>query len=74
MGGRRGMEYDPGMIIDKEIALLLCNGIYAPSFHKFRARGLICHRIFMNLIWIYFTIDDRIPCVKKNGIQIFDRA
>lgn len=61
MGGRRGMEYDPEMIVDKEIALLMCNGIYPPIFHKFRARGLFCLRIFKNFNWIYIIIDDRVP-------------
>lgn len=67
MGGRRGMEYDTEMIVDKEIASLMSNGIYPPVFHKFRMRGLYILRIFKNMNWIYILIDDRVPVDKNKG-------
>lgn len=48
VGGRRGMEYDPDMIVDKEIASILSNGVYPPIFHRYRSRGLYVIRIFKN--------------------------
>jgi len=42
------MEYDESMIIDKDIAAILSNGVYPPIFHKFRAIGLYVIRIFKN--------------------------
>ncbi len=36
IGGRRGMEYDEDMIIDKEIATILSQGVYPPIFHRYR--------------------------------------
>ena len=36
IGGRRGLEYDKDMIIDKELADILSKGVYPPIFHKFR--------------------------------------
>jgi hypothetical protein len=48
VGGRRGMEYDPDMIVDQEIAALLSKGVYPPIFHKFRPIGLYVIRIFVN--------------------------
>ena len=60
VGGRRGMEYDPDMIVDKEIAALLSNGVYPPIFHRYRSRGLFVLRIFKNFTWIYVLIDERI--------------
>jgi hypothetical protein len=74
MGGRRGMEYDPNMIVDKEIAMLMCNGIYPPIFHKFRAKGFYVLRIFKNFNWIYIILDDRVPIDKKKGTQVFGKA
>jgi hypothetical protein len=71
IGGRRGMEYDPDMIVDKEIAGLLCKGLYPPIFHKFRSRGLYVLRIFKNFSWIYVIIDERVPVSKKDGQPIF---
>ena len=61
VGGRRGMEYDPQMIVDKEIATLLSNGVYPPIFHRYRSRGLFVLRIYKNFNWIYVIIDERIP-------------
>ena len=61
IGGRRGMEYDPQMIVDKEIATILSNGVYPPIFHRFRSRGLFVLRIYKNFNWIYVIIDARIP-------------
>jgi len=55
------MEYDPDMIVDKEIALLLCNGLYPPIFHKYRTRGLFVIRIYKNFKWIYVITDERVP-------------
>ena len=49
VGGRRGMEYDPEMIVDKDIATLLSNGIYPPIFHRYRSRGLYVLRIFKKM-------------------------
>jgi hypothetical protein len=46
IGGRRGMELDPEMIIGKEIASLLSNGVYPPIFHRYRSIGLYVIRIF----------------------------
>lgn len=65
IGGRRGMEYDPDMIVDKEIATLLCNGVYPPVFHKYRTKGLFVLRIFKNFQWIYVVIDERVPVYNK---------
>lgn len=48
IGGRRGMEYDKDMIVDKEIASILSNGVYPPIFHKYRQIGLYVIRIFKN--------------------------
>jgi len=59
------MEYDPDMIVDKEIATLLCNGVYPPIFHKFRTKGLFVLRIFKNFKWIYIVIDERVPVYNK---------
>lgn len=74
IGGRRGMEYDPEMIVDKEIAMLLCNGLYPPIFHKYRSRGLFCLRIFKNFQWIYVIIDERVPVAIKDGQPIFGQC
>lgn len=55
------MEYDENMIIDKELAAILSNGVYPPIFHKFRAIGMYVIRIFKNFQWIYVVIDERLP-------------
>ena len=65
------MEYDPNMIIDKDLATILSNGVYPPIFHKFKAFGLYVFKIFKNFNWIYVIIDDRVPC--KNGKPVFGR-
>jgi hypothetical protein len=71
VGGRRGMEYSPNMIIDKEIASLLSNGVYPPIFHRFRERGVYVLRIFKNFSWIYVIIDERIPVKIKDKQPVF---
>jgi hypothetical protein len=48
IGGRRGMEYDKDMIVDKDIASILSKGVYPPIFHKYRQIGLYVIRIFKN--------------------------
>jgi hypothetical protein len=45
-GGRSGLEYDSGMIVDKELASILSKGVYPPIFHKFRSIGLYVIRIY----------------------------
>jgi hypothetical protein len=67
VGGRRGMEYDPDMIIDKEIASLLSSGVYPPIFHKYRQIGLYVLRFFKNFSWVYVVIDERIPVHTEEG-------
>mmetsp|Transcript_34836 Transcript_34836/g.53486 ORF Transcript_34836/g.53486 Transcript_34836/m.53486 type:complete len:305 (+) Transcript_34836:1100-2014(+) len=47
-GGRKGMEYDRDMIVDKEIAQILSSGVYPPIFHRFRHVGLYVLRFFKN--------------------------
>jgi calpain, invertebrate len=74
IGGRRGMEYDEDMIIDKEIASLLSNGVYPPIFHKFRSIGLFVIRIFKNFKWIYVVIDERIPVDIKSKQPVFGKC
>lgn len=71
VGGRRGMEYDPNMIVDKDIASILSNGVYPPIFHRYRSKGLYVIRIFKNFRWIYVLIDDRIPVSTKNRKPVF---
>lgn len=68
VGGRRGMEYDEDMIIDKEIASLLSSGVYPPIFHKYRQIGLYVIRFFKNFSWVYVVVDERIP-VHTEGAQ-----
>lgn len=74
VGGRKGMEYDPNMIVDKDIASILSKGVYPPIFHKFRRIGLYVIRIFKNFEWIYIMVDERIPCSIKTGKPIFGRC
>jgi len=71
IGGRRGMDYDPDMIVDKEIASLLDNGVYPPIFHRFRSVGLYVIRFFKNFNWIYVIIDQRIPVDRKTKKPVF---
>ena len=71
IGGRRGLEYDHDMIIDKELASILSNGVYPPIFHKFREIGLYVIRIFKNFNWIYVLIDERIPVDKETLKPVF---
>lgn len=68
------MDYDPDMIVDKEIAMLLCNGLYPPIFHKFRTKGLFVLRIYKNFQWIYVIIDERVPVSKADGQPIFGQC
>jgi len=71
IGGRRGMEYDEDMIVDKEIAQLLSNGTYPPIFHKFRSIGLYVLRFFKNFQWIYVIVDERMPVDVKTKKPVF---
>lgn len=65
------MDYNPDMIIDKEMATVLSNGVYPPIFHKFRSHGMYIIRIFKNFKWIYVIVDDRIPFNKETKKPIF---
>lgn len=71
VGGRRGLEYRPDMIVDKEIATILSNGVYPPIFHRFRSKGLFVIRIFKNFKWIYVIIDERIPIDIRSRKPVF---
>jgi hypothetical protein len=71
VGGRRGMEYSPTMIVDKDIATLLSNGVYPPIFHRYRSNGLFVIRIFKDMSWIYVIIDERIPIKIKDKQPVF---
>jgi len=71
IGGRRGMEYDKDMIIDKDIASLLSNGVYPPIFHRYRKYGLFVIRIFKDFNWNYVIIDERIPIDKVTRQPVF---
>lgn len=68
------MEYDQDMIIDKEIASLLDNGVYPPIFHKYRSIGLYVLRFFKNFNWIYVIVDQRIPVNKKDQKPVFGKC
>ena len=74
IGGRRGMEYDQNMIIDKEIASLLSNGVYPPIFHKYRQIGIYVIRIFKDFTWIYVIIDERVVVDKTTMKPVFGRC
>jgi len=71
VGGRRGMEYDENMIVDKGIADLLSKGVYPPIFHKFRTIGLYVIRIFKNFTWVYVIVDERVIVDKTTGKPVF---
>jgi hypothetical protein len=74
VGGRRGMEYDKNMIVDKIIADLLSKGVYPPIFHKFRGIGLYVIRLFIEFQWIYVIVDERIPVDIKTRKPVFGRC
>ena len=71
VGGRRGMQYDKDMIIDKDIAASLSMGVYPPIFHRYRLRGLYVVRFFKNFRWIYVIVDDRLPVNKESMRPVF---
>ena len=70
-GGREGMQYDKGMIIDKEIAASLSKGVYPPIFHRFRMRGIYVIRFFKNFSWKYVIVDDRLPVNIETNRPVF---
>ena len=74
VGGRRGMEYDPHMIVDKIIADLLSKGVYPPIFHRYRGIGLYVIRMFIEFQWIYVIVDERLPVDAKTRKPIFGRC
>lgn len=77
IGGRRGMELDPDMLIGPELASLLSKGVYPPIFHRYRDIGLYVIRIFKDMKWIYVLVDDRIPTATtgpKKGKPVFGRC
>lgn len=74
VGGRRGMEYDENMIVDKIIADLLSKGVYAPVFHRYRAIGLYVIRLFIEFQWVYVIVDERIPVDTKTRKPVFGRC
>ena len=74
VGGRQGLELDKDMIVDKEIATLLSQGVYPPIFHRFRSKGLYVIRIFKNFQWIYVIIDERIPFDTKTKKPVFGKC
>jgi len=71
VGGRTGMELDPDMIVDQEIASLLSKGVYPPIFHRYRKIGLYVIRIFKNFTWIYVIVDERLPVDIKSQKPVF---
>ena len=79
IGGRRGMELDPDMLVGPEIASLLSKGVYPPIFHRYRDIGLYVIRIFKDMQWVYVIVDDRIPIstvgdAKKKNKPVFGRC
>ena len=64
-----GLEYDPNMIVDKEISVNLSRGIFPPIFHKFRSRGIYVLRYFKNFEWVYVIIDERLPVKTESTDQ-----
>lgn len=74
IGGMKNMEYDPDMIVDKEIARSMSKGVFPPIFHKFRTRGIYCLRFFKNFDWIYVIVDERIPVSRLDNEPIFGRV
>jgi len=74
IGGRRGMEYDENMIVDKMIAELLSKGVYPPIFHRYRSIGLYVIRLFIDLKWVYVIVDERIPIDSKTRLPCFGRC
>lgn len=65
------MQYDPQMIIDKDLASSLSKGVYPPIFHRYRSNGLYVIRFFKNFEWIYVIIDDRLPVSKESKKLVF---
>jgi hypothetical protein len=74
VGGRKGMDYDVDMIIDKDIASILDNGVYPPIFHKYRSKGIYVFRFFKNFEWVYVLVDQRIPMKAKTSKPVFGRC
>jgi len=70
-GGRQGLQYDPDMIIDQDLASALSMGVYPPIFHRFRMKGIFVLRFFKNFEWIYVIIDDRLPVNIESKQPVF---
>jgi calpain, invertebrate len=64
VGGKKGIDPVPGMIVDNTFAQECSKGIFPPIFHKYRAKGIYCLRYFKNFDWIYVIVDERVPCKK----------
>jgi hypothetical protein len=67
IGGVPGVDYQKGMVVDKEMASACSSGVFPPIFHKYRARGIFCLRFMKDFQWTYVIVDSRIPCKKEDG-------
>ena len=70
-GGQRGLQIDPDVIIDRELASALSKGVYPPIFHRFRMKGIYVLRFFKNFEWVYVIIDDRLPVNDETKRPVF---
>lgn len=68
------MDYDEDMIIDKDIASILDNGVYPPIFHKYRSKGIYVFRFFKNFQWVYTLVDQRVPMDVKTKKLVFGKC
>ena len=70
-GGRAGMKYNKDMIIDKETASSLSQGVWPAIFHRYRKQGIYVLRFFKNFEWLYVVVDDRLPVDKATKKLLF---
>jgi hypothetical protein len=70
-GGRAGVKYNNDMIIDKETASSLSQGVWPAIFHRYRKQGIYVLRFFKNFEWLYVIVDDRLPVDKGTKKPIF---
>lgn len=71
VGGERGIQYDPDMVIGASLVSKLSKGVYPPIFHKFRTIGLYVLRFFKNFKWVYVLVDERIPVDSTTKKPVF---
>jgi hypothetical protein len=65
LGGPKDTSLESYLLMNKRLSAQCSDGLFPPIFHKYRAKGIYCIKLYQSASPVFVIVDERIPVYRE---------